>query len=49
VIFADAYNLFDCSDVAMPAGCPSDLNSDLFVDDADFVLFAAAYEALLCP
>ncbi len=49
VIFAEAYNLFDCSDAAMPAGCPSDLNSDLVVDDTDFVLFAAAYEALLCP
>jgi hypothetical protein len=28
--------------------CPADLNHDLFVDDADFVLFATAYNALLC-
>lgn len=29
--------------------CRSDLNQDLMVDDADFVAFAADYEALLCP
>lgn len=29
--------------------CPSDLNADDFVDDADFVLFAEAYNNLLCP
>ena len=28
--------------------CPADLNSDQQVDDADFVLFAAAYNLLLC-
>jgi hypothetical protein len=33
----------------MPAGCPADLNADLFVDDSDFVLFATAYNELLCP
>jgi hypothetical protein len=33
----------------MPAGCPSDLNNDGFVDDADFVLFADAYNNLICP
>jgi hypothetical protein len=33
----------------MPAGCPADLNSDAVVDDTDFVLFAAAYNDLLCP
>jgi hypothetical protein len=33
----------------MPIGCRADLNSDGFVDDLDFVLFAAAYDALLCP
>ncbi|MBY0112350.1 MAG: endonuclease [Phycisphaerales bacterium] len=49
VIFAEAYQILDCADPAMPAGCPSDLNADLIVDDSDFVLFAAAYEALLCP
>lgn len=29
--------------------CRSDLNQDLMADDADFVTFAADYEALLCP
>jgi hypothetical protein len=28
--------------------CPADLNLDTFVDDADFVLFAPAYNLLLC-
>jgi hypothetical protein len=28
--------------------CPADLNSDGFVDDSDFVLFANAYNLLLC-
>lgn len=28
--------------------CPSDLNGDGFVDDADFNLFVAAYDRLLC-
>jgi hypothetical protein len=31
------------------ASCPADLNGDDVVDDADFVIFAAAYNALLCP
>lgn len=29
-------------------GCPADLNSDGFVDDSDFVLFANAYNLLVC-
>jgi hypothetical protein len=33
----------------MPAGCPADFNRDGNVDDADFVLFADAYDTLLCP
>jgi hypothetical protein len=33
----------------MPAGCPSDLNGDGYVDDTDFVIFAGMYENLLCP
>jgi probable HAF family extracellular repeat protein len=49
VLFANAYNILDCADPAMPAGCPSDLNNDGFVDDADFVLFADAYNNLICP
>jgi hypothetical protein len=32
----------------MPAGCPADLNFDGFVDDADFVIFSAAYNILIC-
>jgi len=49
VIFANTYNILDCSDPTMPVGCPGDINSDGIVDDADFVLFAAAYDQLLCP
>jgi len=30
------------------SSCPGDLNSDGFVDDSDFVVFAAAYNELLC-
>jgi hypothetical protein len=33
----------------MPPACPADLTGDAFVDDADFVVFAAAYDALVCP
>jgi hypothetical protein len=33
----------------MPAGCPSDLNADGVVDDADFILFVAGYNELVCP
>ncbi len=49
VIFAAAYDIFDCQDPSMPSGCPSDLNDDGVVEDSDFVLFAAAYDAFLCP
>lgn len=28
--------------------CPADINADSFVDDADFTLFAQAYNVLLC-
>jgi hypothetical protein len=28
--------------------CPADLNNDLAIDDDDFQLFAAAYDALTC-
>jgi hypothetical protein len=44
-----AYDLLDCADPAMPAVCPADLNADLIVDDSGFVLFASAYDALVCP
>ena len=30
------------------AQCPGDLNNDGFVDDADFVIFAGAYNLLIC-
>lgn len=33
---------------ALPA-CPGDLNFDRVVDDADFALFAPAYNELICP
>ncbi|MBS0190155.1 MAG: kelch repeat-containing protein [Phycisphaerales bacterium] len=48
VAFANAYNLFFCTDPGMAAGCPADLNSDGIVDDSDFVLFADAYSQFLC-
>jgi len=48
-IFAAAYNILDCADPAMPAGCVADLNRDGFVDDMDFSVFSIAYDALLCP
>jgi hypothetical protein len=34
--------------VLTPAICPGDLNADGFVDDADFVIFAGAYNILDC-
>ncbi|MBX3380020.1 MAG: hypothetical protein KF805_07980 [Phycisphaeraceae bacterium] len=49
MFFAAAYNILDCADPSMPAGCAADLTGDGFVDDADFVEFVAAYNALLCP
>jgi hypothetical protein len=49
VLFANAYNILDCTDASMPPGCAADLNADTFVDDADFVFFAVAYNELLCP
>ncbi|MFO0859926.1 MAG: hypothetical protein U0570_05165 [Phycisphaerales bacterium] len=49
VLFATAYDTFDCFDPAMPVNCPANLNGDLVVDDADFVAFALAYNELLCP
>jgi hypothetical protein len=33
----------------MLAGCPADFNEDGAVDDADFVIFAGAYNDLVCP
>jgi hypothetical protein len=33
----------------MPPGCPADMNGDGYVDDADFVLFANAYDNFACP
>lgn len=29
--------------------CPGDLNGDRMVDDADFAIFAGAYDTLVCP
>ncbi|MFO0859756.1 MAG: alpha-amylase family glycosyl hydrolase [Phycisphaerales bacterium] len=49
VVFSAAYNVLDCADPAMPAGCAADLNADGFVNDADFVPFANAYNQLTCP
>jgi hypothetical protein len=43
------YELLLCDAPGMPMSCAGDLNADRLVDDADFVLFAAAYEQLWCP
>lgn len=32
----------------LKAPCPADINGDGFVDDGDFVLFATAYDQLIC-
>ncbi|MBY0111216.1 MAG: hypothetical protein K2Y21_00235 [Phycisphaerales bacterium] len=34
--------------IQLPPPCPADLNDDTVVDDADFVIFAAAYNILDC-
>lgn len=47
--FVFAYNLLDCMDSQMAAGCPADFDSSGLVDDGDFVIFVAAYNALVCP
>ncbi|MGH7245019.1 MAG: reprolysin-like metallopeptidase [Phycisphaerales bacterium] len=49
VVFANSYDVFDCSDGAMLQNCAADINGDGFVDDADFVQFASAYDAFVCP
>lgn len=49
VIFANAYNVLDCTDPEMPEGCPADFNHDQFVNDEDFVIFVPAYNELVCP
>ena len=33
----------------MPVACPANFNADLVVDDADFSIFAVAYDVLVCP
>ena len=47
-LFAIMYNILDCADPTMPAGCPADFNDDGLVDDSDFVTFVAAYDRLIC-
>lgn len=48
VLFAQAYDQFDCAAPGMAVGCPADLNGDGFVDDVDFVTFADAYDRFVC-
>jgi CubicO group peptidase (beta-lactamase class C family) len=47
--FTLAYDITDCADPDMPAGCSADLNRDSMVDDADFAIFVTAYDRLICP
>lgn len=49
VLFAAAYDVFDCDDAAMPAQCRADLNLDGVVDGLDFAAFADAYNQFVCP
>ncbi|MBX3387960.1 MAG: hypothetical protein KF691_00750 [Phycisphaeraceae bacterium] len=49
VVFANSYDIFDCSEPSMINNCAADINGDGFVDDTDFVMFAAAYDAFECP
>ncbi|MBL8875871.1 MAG: hypothetical protein JNM86_08765 [Phycisphaerae bacterium] len=48
-VFVIGYNILDCADSTMPAGCPADISRDGFVDDTDFQSFAVSYNALVCP
>ncbi len=48
-IFVVGYDILDCADSAMPAGCPADITRDGLVDDTDFSRFVVAYDALICP
>jgi hypothetical protein len=48
VLFAQAYDILLCSELAMPEKCPADLTNEGAVDDNDFVVFAQAYDQLLC-
>lgn len=48
VLFAQAYDVYDCGVPTMPLNCQADLNTDGVVDDIDFVLFAQAYDAYVC-
>lgn len=48
VIFAGAYDVFDCADPGMAGECRADLNQDGVVDDMDFVMFAGAYDGFRC-
>lgn len=43
----DGRGIFYLKTVANP--CPADFNDDSFVDDTDFVVFAASYEAFTVP
>lgn len=49
VIFASSYQILDCADAEMPAGCLADLNNDEIVDNSDFVSFVWAYQLFNCP
>jgi len=42
------FSTLDTAIVCRAGACPGDLNNDGFVDDSDFVLFAAAYNILDC-
>lgn len=47
---ADQENVNWSSEITFsPLECPADLNGDEMVEDADFVIFVAAYNELICP
>ncbi|MBS0191033.1 MAG: hypothetical protein U0573_03935 [Phycisphaerales bacterium] len=47
-IFLVQYNILDCADPSMPAGCSCDFNADGIVEDTDFQLFLPAYNRFAC-
>ncbi|MGH7244922.1 MAG: hypothetical protein ACREJD_16025 [Phycisphaerales bacterium] len=48
-IFVIAYDILDCADCSMPAGCPPDITRDGVVDGMYFTKFVVASDALVCP
>lgn len=48
LIFAQSYDVLDCTEPDMPVRCQADANRDGIVDDLDFATFLTAYDKVLC-